>query len=55
VGRLVEAGEEIEYEGLSIRVERVENTRILKARISGIEEYQTRREEAEAEQQSENS
>jgi CBS domain containing-hemolysin-like protein len=47
VGRLVEAGEEVEYEGLNIRVERVENTRILKARISGIEEYQSRQAEAE--------
>jgi putative hemolysin len=38
-GRLVEQGEHIEYNGLDIRVERVENTRILKARISGLEEY----------------
>ena len=36
-GRLVEAGELIEYDGLEIRVEQVENTRILKARISGFE------------------
>jgi len=35
-GRLVEEGEVIEYDGLSIRVERVENTRIMKARITGI-------------------
>jgi putative hemolysin len=35
-GRLVEEGEVIEYDGLSIRVERVENTRILKARITGF-------------------
>ncbi|CAI48798.1 DUF21/CBS domain protein [Natronomonas pharaonis DSM 2160] len=33
-GRLVEEGERIEYEGLEIRVERVENTRIMKARIT---------------------
>jgi len=39
-GRLVEAGERIEYEGLELRVEQVENTRIMKARISGIETYQ---------------
>jgi putative hemolysin len=32
-GRLVEAGEEIEFENISIRVERVENTRILEARL----------------------
>ena len=40
-GRLVEEGESIEYEGVDIRVEQVENTRIMKARI-------TRPEEAEA-------
>jgi len=34
-GRLVEEGEVIEYDGLSIRVEQVENTRIMKARITG--------------------
>ncbi|GAB3689004.1 hemolysin family protein [Salinarchaeum chitinilyticum] len=32
-GRLVEAGEEISYENVDIRVERVENTRILEARL----------------------
>jgi len=37
-GRLVEEGEQIEYDGLTIRVERVENTRILKARIAGLED-----------------
>jgi len=35
-GRLVEEGEAIEYEGLVIRVEQVENTRIMKARIGGL-------------------
>ncbi|MFB6298075.1 MAG: hemolysin family protein [Salinirussus sp.] len=35
-GRLVEQGEQIEYDGLTIRVERVDNTRILEARISGL-------------------
>jgi CBS domain containing-hemolysin-like protein len=35
-GRLVEEGEVIEYDGLAIRVERVENTRIMKARITGF-------------------
>jgi len=39
-GRLVEQGETIEYEGLDIRVERVENTRIMKARITGIEAFE---------------
>jgi len=38
VGRLVEEGEIIEYEGLEIRVEQVENTRIMKARIKRLEE-----------------
>jgi putative hemolysin len=40
-GRLVEKGEQIEYHGLTIRVEAVENTRIKKAGISGLEEYDT--------------
>ncbi len=35
-GRLVEQGELIEYDGLEISVEQVENTRILKARIAGL-------------------
>jgi len=35
-GRLVEQGETLEYEGLEIGVEQVENTRIMKARISGL-------------------
>jgi CBS domain containing-hemolysin-like protein len=34
-GRLVQEGEIIEFDGLDIRVEQVENTRIMKARISG--------------------
>ena len=33
-GRLVEEGERIEYNGIEINVERVENTRIMKARIA---------------------
>lgn len=32
-GRLVEEGEEIDYNGITIRVEQVDNTRIMKARI----------------------
>ena len=35
-GRLVEEGEAIEYDGLTIRVEQVDNTRIMKARITGL-------------------
>ncbi|WP_435185662.1 hemolysin family protein [Halobellus sp. EA9] len=34
-GRLVEEGEEITYDGISIRIEQVENTRIMKARVIG--------------------
>ncbi|WP_336327853.1 hemolysin family protein [Halovenus sp. HT40] len=45
-GRLVEKGEEIEYDGLSIRVEQVENTRIMRARIAGLEGYQHEEEPA---------
>jgi len=33
-GRLVEEGEEIEYDGVTIRVEQVDNTRIMKARVT---------------------
>jgi CBS domain containing-hemolysin-like protein len=39
-GRLVEEGETIEYDGLDIYVERVENTRILKARLVKTDEYE---------------
>jgi CBS domain containing-hemolysin-like protein len=46
-GRLVEQGEQIEYEGLDIRVEQVENTRIMRARISGLEAYQADEQEVE--------
>jgi CBS domain containing-hemolysin-like protein len=33
-GRLVEEGEEIDYDGITIRIEQVDNTRIMKARIT---------------------
>ncbi|WP_136716879.1 hemolysin family protein [Halorientalis salina] len=33
-GRLVEEGEQIEFDGVDIRVEQVENTRIMKARVT---------------------
>ncbi|WP_049924466.1 hemolysin family protein [Halopiger djelfimassiliensis] len=36
-GRLVEEGEEIEYDGVRITVEDVENTRIMKARLHKLE------------------
>jgi CBS domain containing-hemolysin-like protein len=37
-GRLVEEGETIAYDGVEIRVEQVENTRIMKARVRRVEE-----------------
>jgi CBS domain containing-hemolysin-like protein len=37
-GRLVEEGEEIEYDGVTIRIEQVDNTRIMKARITRIDD-----------------
>ena len=50
-GRLVEEGERIEYDGIEINIERVENTRIMKARIVRTEEYdRLRQEEAEDEE-----
>jgi CBS domain containing-hemolysin-like protein len=38
-GRLVEEGEEIEFDGVTIRIEQVDNTRIMSARITRSEEY----------------
>ncbi|ELY64382.1 hemolysin family protein [Natronococcus jeotgali] len=38
-GRLVEEGEEIEFDGVRITVETVENTRIMKARLQKLERY----------------
>nr|WP_253738595.1 hemolysin family protein [Halohasta salina] len=38
-GRLVEEGETFEYDGVEIAIEEVDNTRILKARITVTEEY----------------
>ncbi|WP_254830310.1 hemolysin family protein [Haloglomus salinum] len=49
-GRLVEEGETISYEGVDIRVEEVENTRIMKARITVTDEYGVEDEEAEADE-----
>jgi CBS domain containing-hemolysin-like protein len=40
-GRLVEAGETIEYEDVEIRVEKVENTRIMKARVRRLDTDET--------------
>jgi CBS domain containing-hemolysin-like protein len=38
-GRLVEEGETFEYDGVEIEIEEVDNTRILKARITVTAEY----------------
>ncbi|WP_435063517.1 hemolysin family protein [Halobaculum sp. EA56] len=38
-GRLVEEGEEIEYDGVQIRIEEVDNTRIMRARVTVTEAY----------------
>jgi len=37
-GRLVEEGEELEYGGVRITVEKVENTRIMKARLTQLDD-----------------
>ncbi|PSQ00800.1 DNA-binding protein [Halobacteriales archaeon QS_5_70_17] len=39
-GRLVEEGEELDYDGVEIRVERVDNTRMMKARVTKTEEHE---------------
>ncbi|MDS0295798.1 hemolysin family protein [Halogeometricum luteum] len=50
-GRLVEEGEEIAFEGITIRIEQVDNTRIMKARITVDESYDPQdQEESEAEE-----
>jgi putative hemolysin len=46
-GRLVEEGEHIEYDGIEIHIERVENTRIMKARVVRTGEYDRLRHEKE--------
>jgi len=37
-GRLVEEGEQIEFDGVRIRIEQVDNTRIMKARVTVLRE-----------------
>ena len=49
-GRLVEEGELISYEGVDIRVEEVENTRIMKARLTVTDEYGDSNGEAKADE-----
>ncbi|WP_336336324.1 hemolysin family protein [Haloarcula brevis] len=46
-GRLVEEGETITYDGVEIRVEQVENTRIMKARVVRLETDETESVDAE--------
>jgi CBS domain containing-hemolysin-like protein len=50
-GRLVEEGEEIEYDGVSIYIEQVDNTRIMKARLT-VPEQSSIESSAEAEVES---
>jgi len=40
-GRLVEEGEQIEFDGVRIRIEQVDNTRIMKARVTVLETAET--------------
>jgi putative hemolysin len=49
-GRLVEEGEEIDYDGVIIRVEQVDNTRIMRARVTITEEYYEDDEDEESEE-----
>ena len=46
-GRLVEEGEVMNFEGIEIRVEEVENTRIMKARIRGFDQDSEDEEDSE--------
>ena len=48
-GRLVEEGETITFEGVEIRIEQVENTRIMKARITRLERDEDEAEQAQVE------
>ncbi|MFC4540739.1 hemolysin family protein [Halosolutus amylolyticus] len=48
-GRLVEEGEEIEFDGVRITVEDVENTRIMKARLRKLEQEPNEVDDLEAE------
>jgi CBS domain containing-hemolysin-like protein len=49
-GRLVEEGERIEYDGTEISIERVENTRIMKARVTRTEEYDRTKQDEETDE-----
>ncbi|WP_202935024.1 hemolysin family protein [Halorussus amylolyticus] len=50
-GRLVEEGEDITYDGISLHVEQVENTRIMAVRVTKLDE--TERAEIEGDEESE--
>ncbi|MFB6236091.1 MAG: hemolysin family protein [Halopenitus sp.] len=52
-GRLVEEGEEVEYDNVKIRIERVDNTRIMKARVTILDEEEGASEEGTEEAESE--
>ncbi|WP_224270419.1 hemolysin family protein [Haloprofundus salinisoli] len=54
-GRLVEEGEEIEYDGVVIHIEEVDNTRIMRARITTPESTTENEEETEEEDDREQS
>ncbi|TKX83943.1 DNA-binding protein, partial [Halorubrum sp. SS5] len=47
-GRLVEEGEEIEFDGVRIRIERVDNTRIMSARVTVLDGGAAEAEESSA-------
>ncbi len=47
-GRLVNQGESIEYDGLDIRAENVDNTRIIEVRITGLEAYEPQPDDEES-------
>jgi len=51
-GRLVEEGEQIEYDGITIRIEQVDNTRIMKARITIPDDVESEESADEAEAES---
>ena len=53
-GRLVEEGEEIEFDNVAIRIEQVDNTRIMRARVTITEEREETEVDAESEPEVEN-
>ncbi|WP_137284131.1 hemolysin family protein [Halorussus salinisoli] len=48
-GRLVEEGEDITYDGVRLHVEQVENTRIMKARVTKLDEQERAESEGKSE------